>query len=223
MESAPIYTGFDDSGWAATLMPNEARARQMYLLALFCLFWAGIVGMGVAYHVGFDLYARSHWRVVSGDIVSYEEKSGHISSRSKDHYWIEFQVEFDPKGAGCNTGSSWAVPMTFSCIGNVKTPSTSSRATAMDWIQRHPPNSPARFLYDPGSGRLRFADESIWNLYPWGGIAAFTGVGTLGVLVFSASRQRIAYLKTLPEGSQEDQPEQAENKRPDEIIDLKLS
>jgi hypothetical protein len=212
----------NDSGLIATLMPNLARTYQMCVVAWFCLFWGLIVGIYVANVIGFDLYTRTHWRTVEGKIVRYEAKSFNVSSRSRPNYWIEFEVEFDPKDAGCNTGTTWGSVTPFPCIGIVKSPGSQSGATAMSWIERHPPNSPAKYLYDPATGRLRFAGESILNIYPWGAITAFVVVGGGGVLLLSVSRRRLEYLKTLPEDySATSVP--AQKPRPDDLIDLKLS
>ena len=212
----------DDFGLVAALMPNQARTYQVRAVAWFCLFWGLIVGIHVVDVVGFDLYTRTHWRVVDGDMLRYEEKSGHVSSRSRPNYWIEFEVEFDPKDAGCNTGMSWGIEKPFPCIGTVKSPGSQSRATAMSWIERHPPNSPAKFLYDPPTGRLRFAGESILDIYPWGAIIGFVVAGGGGLLLLVASRRRLQYLKTLPEDDSAT-PTPPPGPRPDDLIDLKLS
>ena len=212
----------DDYGLIAMLMPNQKRAYGMRFVAWFLIIWGLIIGIHVADVIGFDLYTRTHWRAVDGNIIRYEEKSFTVSSRSRPNYWIEFEAEFDPKDAGCNTGSSWAVKMPFPCIGTVKSPGSQSRATAMSWIERHPPNSPAKLLYDPATGRLRFAGESIVNIYPWGAMIGFVVGAGGGVWLLLASRRRLQYLRTLPE-DYGDTPSPAKETRPDDLIDLKLS
>jgi len=208
-----------DYGLAATLMPNRARTTGMRLVGWFLLIWGLIIGIHVANVIGFDLYTRTHWRTVEGNMLRYEEKSWQVSSRSRPSYWIEFEVEFDPKDAGCNTGMSWGIEKPFPCIGTVKSPGSQSRATAMSWIERHPPNSPAKFFYDPPTGRLRFAGESIAYIYPWGAMLGFVvGMGG-GVWLLSVSRRRLQFLKTLPEYYGATPPDL----RPDELTDLNLS
>ena len=96
-----------DSGLVATLMPNQARTYGMRLVGWFLVIWGLIIGIHVANVIGFDLYTRTHWRRVDGDMLRFEEKSFRVSSSSRPSYWIEFEVEFDPKDAGCNTGMSW--------------------------------------------------------------------------------------------------------------------
>jgi hypothetical protein len=198
-------------------IPNPVRANRGYLIALFLLFWASVMALGVAYKISFDLYTRTHWRLVEGDVISYEQQSGHISSRERPTYWIKFRVEFDPKEAGCNTGESWSEKMRFPCIGMVRSPGSKSLSRAMSWAERHPPNSAAKFLYDPASGRLRFAGESVWNIYPWGAIVAVVVSGMIGILLYRTSRQRFVANDSDSIGSAESES------RPDEIIDLKLS
>src|SRR2546423_2229883 len=163
------------------------------------LIWGSIMGIYVAKVVGSDFYVRSHWHLVEGDIIRYEEKSAEISIRSRPRHWIEFEVEFDPKEWGCNTGMSWAVPKPFPCISNVKTPSSQSWNVAQSWISRHRVGSRAKFFYDPLTGRLRFAGESVLDVYPWGAVFAFIAATGIGVFLLSASRRRLEYLKTLPD------------------------
>lgn len=219
-QSSPII---NDSGLGATLMPDQRRAQGIRLVAWFLFIWGLIIGIYAAKVISFDLYVRSHWRIVDGDILRYEQKSAQIgSSRSRPTYWIEFEVEFDPKEAGCNTGSNWGIEKPFPCIGTVKSPGSQSFATASGWIQRHPPNSPARFYYDPATGRLRFAGESIANIYPWGAILAFIAGAGGGVLLLSASRRRLQYLKTLPATEGVTSSSSSDKPRPDELIDMKL-
>jgi hypothetical protein len=218
-QNSPI----DDSGFFALLMPNRQRVQQMRIIAWFLLFWSVAIGIYVAKVIGFDLYVRTHWRVVKGAVIKYEEKSaqlGSIRSRSRT-YWVEFEVEFDPKELGCNTGMSWSVPMPFPCIGKVRSPGSQSWDVAGSWSVRHPVNSAARFYYDPATGRLRFAGESILDLYPWMAIVAFgLGTGISSSLLF-ASRRRIEELNALPPDYAQTGAS-AENPTRDNLIDLNL-
>lgn len=205
-------------------MPNRSRTQQIRIVAWFLLFWSSAIGIYVAKVVGFDLYARTHWHMVDGAVIKYEEKSAQVGSiRSRDAtHWVEFEVEFDPKGWGCNTGMSWAVPMPFSCIGKVRSPGSRSWDVARSWGYRHPVNSTAKLYYEPATGRLRFAGESILDLYPWTAIAAFVlGTGSAFVLLY-ASRRRIRELKTLPTDSAVTVTPAENYARDEGIIDLKL-
>lgn len=133
----------------------------------------------------------------AGSIIRFQEKSastGSIHSRALT-YWIEFEVEFDPKQPGCNTGISWGARMPFPCIGTVKSPGSQSVGSARNWVDRHPAGSPAKFYYEPATGHLRFADESILDLYPWVAILAFFVAGTAGVILLRASRNRLQRLR----------------------------
>jgi len=84
----------------ALLMPNLLCTQQVRIVAWFLLFWAAVIGIYVAKVIGFDLYVRTHWQVVEGAVIKYEEKSAQLGSiRSRrSTYWREFEVEFDPKG-----------------------------------------------------------------------------------------------------------------------------
>ena len=190
----------------------------MRLVAWFLVVWGSIMAIYVAQAVGFDLYVRSHWHLVDGAIIRYEEKSARIGSiRSRPSHWIEFEVEFDPKEWGCNTGMSWAVAMRFPCIGIVKTPAFQSLDIARGWIPRHPVASTAKCFYDPPTGRLRFAGELVSYL-PWGALFAFIGATGMGILLLKVSRQRLEDSKNLAD------TETRVGKKPasDELTDLNL-
>jgi hypothetical protein len=214
----------DDSDFFDLLMPNRMRAQQMRTVGWFMLFWTVAIGIYVVKVIGFDLYVRTHWQMVDGAVIKYEEKSAQLGSiRSRRlTYWLEFEVEFDPKNWGCNTGMSWAVPMPSPCIGKVLSPGSRSMDVARGWGYRHPVNSAAKFYYDPATGRLRFARESILDLYPWIAIAAFAlGTGISSTLLYT-SRDRLKQLDTTPPdgaivGAYADNPT-----RGDELTDLKL-
>jgi hypothetical protein len=220
-QNSPII---DDSGFFSLLMPNRIRTQQVRIVAWFLLFWSSGFGIHVARVIGFDLYVRTHWHVVDGDVIKYEEKSAQLGSiRSRrPTYWVEFEVEFDPKEWGCNTGMSWAVPMRFPCLGKVLSPGSQSSDVAAGWCHRHPVSSGAKFYYDPATGRLRFVGESIVDLYPWTEIVAFVlGTGISFVLLYALHRRR-KQLKTLPPDSTVTAMFVENRTREDDLIDLKL-
>jgi hypothetical protein len=218
---------FDDSGFIALLMPNRLRTQQVRIVGWFLLFWSSAIGIYVAKVIGFDLYVRTHWHIVEGAVIKYEEKSaqlGSIRSRQTTH-WLEFEVEFDPKEWGCNTGMSWTVPKPFSCIGEVRSPGSQSWGVAQSWGYRHPVNSTAKLYYDPATGRLRFAGESILHLYPWTAIAAFfLGAGISSVLLYTSHRRlKESNLLSPDYGVTATAATSSENHTRDEtLIDLKL-
>jgi hypothetical protein len=217
-------SAIDDSGFFALLMPNRLRAQQMRIVGWFLLFWTAVIGIYVAKVIGFDLYVRTHWHIVNGAVIKYEGKSAQLGSiRSRrPTYWVEFEVEFDPKEWGCNTGMSWTVPMAFPCIGKARSPGSQSWDVAGSWSYRHPVNSAAKFYYDPATGRLRFAGESILNLYPWMAIVAFAlGTGISSSLLYT-SRRRLKELNTLPRDYTETEASAGDPARGDDLIDLKL-
>jgi hypothetical protein len=214
----------DDSAFIAVLMPNRVRAQQMRIVGWFLLFWSSAIGIYVARVVGFDLYVRTHWQVVDGAVIKYEGKSAQLGSiRSRRlTYWEEFEVEFDSKRLGCNTGMSWAVPMLFPCIGRVRSPGSQSLDVAESWSRRHPVNSRAKFYYDPTTGSLRFAGESILDLYPWIAIVAF-GLSTgISLVVLYTSQHRLKELNTSPPDCTITESSAGTQMRDDDLIDLKL-
>ena len=220
MEQNPTIR--DDSGFIALLMPNRLRVQQTRIVAWFLLFFSLVIGIYAAKAVGFDLYVRTHWRMVNGAVIKYQEKSAQLGSiRSRRlTYWLEFEVEFDPKGSGCNTGMSWAVPMPFPCIGEVRSPGSQSLDVARGWGYRHPVNSTTTLYYDPPTGRLRFAGESILDLYPWAAIAIFALGTGISFVLFHTSHHRIRELTASDDGVTS---ASTKNHAPDEsLIDLKL-
>lgn len=193
------------------------RSGTMQIGAWVLLVCAVAFGGVIAQVIGSDLFVRTHWPIVDGDIVRSEAKSTRVSTRDRRPtlFWVEFEVEFDPKEAACNTGASWGVAIRFPCIGTVRS-AESSLGTPFDWIQRHPAGSPARFYYDSKTGRLRFADESIFDTYPWGTIILFVVTACAASWLFNASRCRLDSLNTTVGDS-------ASSSTNEELTDLKLS
>jgi hypothetical protein len=213
-----------DSAFLAQLMPNRVRAKFMLFAAWFCIAIGLLAGLSALQDIAFSAYAHSHWPVVKGDILSYEQKSGErAGSSTHDVYWIEFHVEFDPGKLGCTTGSYWGVPKAFSCIGSIKTLSTSSWTSAQQWIKQHPRNSATSFLYDPPSGRLRFADESVGNVVPPENLIVLLVAGGAGLLLLIAVQRRMRFLKTMPEDCDDTPRESADKSGPNDLTDLNLS
>lgn len=208
----------DDSGFLSALMPNRARAKFMRFAAGFCIFIGLLAGFTAIRAILINTYRHSHWSTVKGDILSYAEKSAVQPESGSRHnvYWIEFQVEFDPRELGCTTGSSWAVPREFSCIGAISTPATKSWANTQTWVTRHRPNSAAAFLYGQAGGRLRFADESAVDVVQPESIIVLLVAGGMGLLLLFAAKKRLRFLDATPPYSQPDTD-------PNELTDLKLS
>ncbi|HEX5235411.1 MAG TPA: hypothetical protein VFW25_08780 [Silvibacterium sp.] len=200
-------------------MPNRFGTQQMRPVAWFLLFWSSVIGLYVARVILFDLYVRTHWHVVSGDVIKYEEKSALVGSTRtrRPTYWVEFEVEFDPQGLGCNTGSSWAVPMRFPCTGEVRSPGSQSLGVARGWEYRHQVSSAAKFYYDPATGRLRFAGESIFNRYPWTAILAVVLGTGISFVLFYLTRRGVKGSNSAPRSYTS-----GEDPTRDDLVDLKL-
>ncbi len=218
-------TNMDDSGFLSALIPNRGRAKLMRVVAGFCLLIGLLGAFTIIRSVALDLYAHSYWPVVKGDVLKYDEKSAVPPGSSSRHdvYWIEFEVEFDPREHSCTTGSSWGVPSQFPCIGTISTRSTSSWSSAQQWTTRHPRNSAAAFLYDPATGKLRFADESISDVVDPGKSIAVLVTTSLGLWLWFAANRRRRFLETLPEDYDATPSDPRRDAKPDELTDLKLS
>jgi hypothetical protein len=88
---------------------------------------------------------------------------------------------------------------------------------------RHPRNSAAAFLYDPATGRLRFADESVSDVVDPGKIIVVLVAASLGLWLWFAANRRLRFLETLPEDYDATPPDPRQDAKPDELTDLKLS
>jgi hypothetical protein len=78
------------------------------------------------------------------------------------------------------------------------------------------------FLYDPASGRLRFANESVADVVPPQNLIILLVAGGFGLLLMIAVRRRMRFLKTVPEGY-DASPPPPDSPEPNEITDLNLS
>ena len=117
---------------------------------------------------------------------------------------------------------SWAVPMPFPCLGKVLSPGSQSWDVAAGWCHRHPVGTGAKFYYDPATGRLRFAGESIVDLYPWTEILAFALSTGISFVLLYASHRRRKELNALPPDYTGSAMSVEDPTRDDDVIDLKL-
>jgi TRAP-type C4-dicarboxylate transport system permease small subunit len=62
-----------DSTFLAQLMPNRVRAKFMLFAACFCIAIGALAGISALQKIASSAYAHSHWAVVKGDILNYEE------------------------------------------------------------------------------------------------------------------------------------------------------
>ena len=71
------------------------RPTAFYVIAWSCFLLASLIALSVLYKIAFDVYSRTQCQVDEGDVISYEEKSFKISTRTRvPIYWIRFRVEF---------------------------------------------------------------------------------------------------------------------------------
>lgn len=187
----------------------------------FAGYFAWFIGAIVAAHFVFvfieEYNAQHRWPIAAGQVTSWEEKSRRNTgaSSSPTQYFMRFTVQFDPPLDQCAPGAlvSWVGGPTR-CEGSLDTPE-GSREAAYRWLERHPSGSPVRVHYQPFGMGLRFADESIANIYPWRElfIALVTFLVGLGIVSFARQQQKL----------QTDSPLQQTDASPKEdLIDLNL-
>ena len=221
----------EDIGFVASLMPNRTRGGLLRAAAWFCLIISLLFGITLGRLVFYALYARVRWPVVDGAVRGYQQKSveEHASGTkstggaSWTAYWIEFEIGLDIPVDNCRTGTTLGGSAQLPCVGTIRTPATKSWTEALGWVARHPPGSRGRFLYDPFGPGIRFANESVWNLYPWGKIVLFCGMTTLSALFLKTTAQRMRQLKALPDDYDSSPPRAADESNPNRPIELKLS
>lgn len=220
----------EDVGLIATLMPNRTRARLVRATAWFCLAISLLFGAPLAKPVFYDLLARWRWPVADGVVRGYQQKSAEVhasgtrstAGASWTVYWIEFEVGLDIPAEHCRTGTIVGGRAPLACVGTIRTPATKSWTEAQSWVARHAPNSHQRFLYDPSGEDLRFANESVWNLYPWGKMALFCAMILFSALFVNTAEHRVRQLNALPD-DYDSAPPQAEEPDPNQPVELKLS
>jgi hypothetical protein len=137
-------------------------------------------------------YAADHsWPSAWGTVMSYEERSRVVhDSDGPDTtvYRIEFWVTLDLPLDQCHTLDRFLIDARTQCMARIETPELSSWAKAQEWIDRRPRNSTAQVHDDPQGPEVKFAGESILNVYPWKEIAVEFGALIVGLLFWRAGR-----------------------------------
>jgi hypothetical protein len=212
--------------FVANFMPNRAYTRIWRGVAVFCLAITGLMALTISSEAS----AHRGWERASGKILAAELKHadeenspGGIPGKLRTLYWAAFDIEFK-RTTDYRTGAAWA-PGThgdFPCIASLHSPPSTSWSVANRWLLRHPLNSDVRIFYDPKGAGAVFADESVWNLWPWDKIFAMLGIGAFGSLMFAAAQKRLRALAYLPPGEDLPPPPSEQARPPDELIDLNL-
>lgn len=132
-------------------------------------------------------YLAQRWPVVSGEIVSSQERSQRLSKSTQ--YWVRYEVTLDlpaeecpPRQVYIMIGGPTTCHAAFSTLEG-------SQANAGQWLRRHSAGSHAQFHYEPHGPGVRFAGESIGNIYPWSKILVTIVLFAVG-LVFLSLAQR---------------------------------
>jgi hypothetical protein len=79
------------------------------------------------------------------------------------------------------------------------------------------------FLYDPASGRMRFADESVADVVPPQNLIILLVAGGFGVLLMIAVRRRMRFLEAMPKDYDDTPTATSANADPNQLTDLNLS
>jgi hypothetical protein len=153
-------------GSTATFRGNPTGLRYA---AYFAWFVGALVGFHTLTIVRGEYIAQHRWPVASGEVTSAEEKSRRYpgTGSSPTQYFERFTVEFDPPLDQCGPGMLLTiVGGPTRCLGTLDSLEGSSDS-AYQSLRRHPVGSKIRVHYQPRGTGLRFADESVADIYPW--------------------------------------------------------
>ena len=89
------------------------------------------------------------------------------------------------------------------CMGTFDTPE-GSYDDAYAWKSRHWPGSQVRVHYQPYGDGLRFADESIGNIYPWKKIFVSSVIFLVGFGIVGIARRQAELAPDSPPGRIDD-------------------
>jgi hypothetical protein len=200
----------------------RGNASQLRLAGYFAWFIAAVLGIN-AFTITLQEYIAQHrWPVASGQVSLAEEKSRRNPSSSSRStvYFIRFTVEFDPPLEQCGPGMLLTiVGGPTRCMGTFDT-LEGSQEDAYAWKSRHWPGSPVRVHYQPYGQGLRFADESIGNIYPWKKIFVTFVIFLVGFGFVRLARRQAELTPDSPPGGNDNSLDEALVK--EELIDLNL-
>jgi len=174
--------------------PNNPT-RALRWAAYFVLFIAAMSSINWLTTIRHAYIAEHQWPSASGTVWQMREDSRTIkppSSRSRDYsvYWAEFQVFLDLPLDRC-PGDIWQ----GHCVGTVKTPPFKTRASAVQWLLRHPRDSKVTVHYNPETGRMVLGGEPISVTYPWDNIA-------MTMIFLALGAALLVYARVLSDRSQ---------------------
>jgi hypothetical protein len=174
-----------------------AQARGLRTGAYLAFLIAGLSSLNWISTLRQDYVMEHQWPAAPATVHSMNEESRKVepvssSGHSYWVYWMEFLVVLDLPQSQCPGRMIALTSNEEQCTGTVKTPKYKSRADATAWHDRHPPNSRLMVHYDPQSGQIAFAGESIFNIYPWDKIGTTAVILVIAAALFIAARRRLA-------------------------------
>jgi hypothetical protein len=200
-------------------MSSEKTSRGSAGSLRYAGYFAWFIGTVVAFHavsiVREEYIAQHQWPIAPGEVISAEEKSGRNpgTSSSSTQYFMRFTVEFDPPLDQCGPGMYLTtVEGPTRCMGTLDTLEGSSDS-AYQWMRRHPVQSQIRVHYQPGGSGLRFAGESIADIYPWKEIFVTAVIFLVGFGIALLGRRREELAQDSPPGESRDSPDGFERRR----------
>lgn len=198
------------------------NASPLRFAGYFAWFIATVVGIN-AFTITLQEYiAQNRWPVAPGQVSLAEEKSRRnpSSSSRSTAYFIRFTVEFDPPLDQCGAGMLLTmVGGPVRCMGTFDS-LEGSYEDAYAMKRRHWPGSQARVHYQPYGQGLRFADESIGNIYPWKTIFVTFLIFLVGFGIVRFARWQAGASADSPPGGDENSLHDASHR--EKLVNLNL-
>jgi hypothetical protein len=182
---------------------------------LFIGFLVGLMILGTVHRE----YVAQRWPIASGEIIAAEEKSRTLSLSTV--YWTEYTVRLNLTEEQCGPRDVWVNTATDAkeCVGTFKTLEGSS-TDANGWIRRHAKYSRAQFHYELHGSGVRFAGESVADIYPWTKIFAAFAICAVGFTLLQVAQRAEANL--AEPGMQQTTDGQSGSEGESELVDLKV-
>jgi len=171
---------------------NRGNVSGLRLGGYFSMFIGFLVGLMILGTVHRE-YVAQRWPIASGEIIAAEEKSRTLSRSTV--YWTEYTVRLNLTEEQCGSRDVWVSTATGAkeCVETFKTLEGSS-ADSNGWIRRHAKYSQAQFHYEPHGSGVRFAGESVADIYPWTKIFASLAICAVGFTLLQVAQRAEANL-----------------------------
>jgi hypothetical protein len=197
---------------------NRGNVSGLRLAGYFSLFIGFLVALMILGTMHRE-YVAQRWPIASGEIIWAEPKSRTLSHSTV--YWTEYTVRLNLTEEQCGPRDLWVNTATGAkeCVGTFKT-LEGSNADANGWIRRHAKYSHAQFHYEPHGSGVRFAGESVADIYPWTKIFAAFAICAVGFTLLQVAQRAEANL--AEPGIQQTREGQSGSQGESELVDLKL-